>query len=56
MHALELLKMKFLHRYPVPYLTSFVVVILRKPHVGIDGRELPASAEVADKAFRNASG
>jgi SAM-dependent methyltransferase len=56
LHALELLKMKFLHRYPVAYLTSFVVVILRKPHVGIDGRALPASAEVAKTAFRNASG
>jgi len=32
----------------VPYLTSFVVVILRKPHVGYDG-SLPVGAEVAGK-------
>jgi hypothetical protein len=56
LHALELLKMKFLHRFPMPYFASFVVVILRKPHVGYDGRTIPAGAEVADRAFRNASG
>jgi SAM-dependent methyltransferase len=56
LHALELLKMKFLHRYPMSYFASFVVVILRKPHVGIDGRTASVSAEVANKVLRNASG
>jgi SAM-dependent methyltransferase len=56
LHALELLKMKFLHRFPMPYLASFVVVILRKPHVGYDGKAAPASAQVAGKTLRNASG
>jgi SAM-dependent methyltransferase len=45
LHALELLKAKLLHRYPVPYLTSFVVVILRKPHVGYEGGSLPIGAQ-----------
>jgi SAM-dependent methyltransferase len=56
LHALELLKMKYLHRYPMPYLASFVVVILRKPHVGYEGGTVSANAEVADKGLRNASG
>lgn len=56
LHALELAKTKLLHRYPVPYLTSFVMVVLRKPHVGIDGRAASAGAEVGNKAMRNASG
>jgi SAM-dependent methyltransferase len=56
LHALELLKMKLLHRHPVPYLASFVVIILRKPHVGYESGAVSASAAVADKAYRNASG
>jgi hypothetical protein len=56
LHALELLKMKFLHRFPMPYLASFVVIILRKPHVGYDGRTISTGAEASDRTFRNASG
>ena len=56
LHALEELKMKFLHRYPVPYLASFVVIILRKPHVGYEGGVVSTAAKVADTALKNASG
>ena len=48
--------MKFLHRYPVPYLASFVVIILRKPHVGYEGGVVSTAAKVADTALKNASG
>jgi hypothetical protein len=48
--------MKMLHRHPVPYMASFMVVILRKPHVGFDAGAVSATATVTETAFRNASG
>ena len=56
LHALEKLKMKLLHRYPVPYLASFVVVILRKPHVGYEAGVVNTAAKATDTALKNASG
>jgi SAM-dependent methyltransferase len=56
LHALELLKMKFLHRHPVPYLTSFVVVILRKPAIGHGSRAVSTAAATARPALKKASG
>jgi SAM-dependent methyltransferase len=56
LHALERFKTRMLHRHPVPYLTSFVAVVLRKPHVGIESRAQPSNAEATGDTLRNASG
>ncbi|OBF30313.1 transposase [Mycobacterium sp. ACS1612] len=56
LHGLEQLKMKMLHRHPVPYMASFMVVILRKPHVGYESGAASSSATAPEKAIRNASG
>ncbi|MFG1930504.1 class I SAM-dependent methyltransferase [Mycobacterium sp. NPDC048908] len=50
LHALELQKTKLLHRHPVPYMASFMVAILRKPHVGYESGGVPATAEAVRKA------